>query len=116
MEATSNTTEALLTLTESAAKEIGRLIASDSESPEGVRLAVSGGGCSGLSYALDFDSEREGDHVIEKDGVKCFVDPKSAVYLKGITLDFRDGLQGKGFVFNNPNAVRTCGCGESFSV
>ncbi|MBX3179556.1 MAG: iron-sulfur cluster assembly accessory protein [Candidatus Hydrogenedentes bacterium] len=83
---------------------------------EGVRLGVKGGGCSGFSYVLDFDNPREGDNTLEQDGVKFFMDRKSAIYLKGIVLDYRAGLQGKGFVFQNPNATSTCGCGESFSV
>lgn len=83
---------------------------------EGVRLGVKGGGCSGFSYVLDFDNRREGDNVLEQDGIRFFMDRKSAIYLKGIVLEYKAGLQGKGFVFQNPNATSTCGCGESFSV
>lgn len=83
----------------------------------GLRVGVKGGGCSGLTYSLGFDSlPREGDKVIESNGVKLFVDGKSLFYLMGTELDFSDGLNGKGFVFNNPNAVKTCGCGNSFGV
>lgn len=82
----------------------------------GLRLGVIGGGCSGLSYKIEFSSAKEKDSIIELDGIKIFIDPKSSIYLKGIELDFKDGLNGKGFVFNNPNATNTCGCGESFSV
>jgi len=82
----------------------------------GLRLGVVGGGCSGLSYKIDFDTKNEKDNVIEFDGVKVFIDLKSSIYLKGVVLDFKDGLNGKGFVFVNPNANNTCGCGESFSV
>lgn len=82
----------------------------------GVRLGVKGGGCSGFSYVLDFDNVMEGDNILEQDGVKFYMDRKSAIYLKGIVLDYKAGLQGKGFVFQNPNATSTCGCGESFSV
>ena len=83
----------------------------------GLRVGVKGGGCSGLTYTLGFDTDaKEGDSVIEQNGIKLFVDGKSLFYLSGTELDFTDGLNGRGFVFNNPNAAKTCGCGESFSV
>jgi iron-sulfur cluster assembly protein len=83
----------------------------------GLRIGVKGGGCSGLTYTLGFDPEnREGDSIIEQEGVKLFVDGKSLFYLAGTQLDFSDGLNGKGFIFNNPNATKSCGCGESFGV
>lgn len=82
-----------------------------------VRVAVKGGGCSGLMYDLEFDGEtNEKDEVFEDKGMKILVDKKSLLYLLGTTLDYTDGLNGKGFQFVNPNASRTCGCGESFSV
>ena len=82
-----------------------------------VRVSVVGGGCSGLSYKLDFDNEmKPTDQVFEDNGVKVVTDLKSFLYLVNTTLDFSDGLNGKGFYFSNPNASRTCGCGESFSV
>jgi len=81
-----------------------------------LRLAVKGGGCSGLSYSMDFDTEQPHDHVIDFQEFTVLIDHKSAIYLKGIVLDYQSGLSGKGFVFNNPNAQSTCGCGESFSV
>jgi iron-sulfur cluster assembly protein len=82
-----------------------------------IRVSVVGGGCSGLSYKLDFDNEpQEGDQVFESNGQKVVCDMKSFLYLCGTELDFTAGLNGKGFQFNNPNASRTCGCGESFSV
>ncbi len=82
-----------------------------------LRVAVEGGGCSGLSYKLDFDNEEKpGDQAFESEGVKIVVDMKSFLYLCGTELDFTDGLNGKGFNFINPNATRTCGCGESFAV
>jgi iron-sulfur cluster assembly protein len=82
-----------------------------------LRVAVAGGGCSGLSYKLDFDNEiRTGDQEFEDKGEKVVLDMKSFLYLAGTELDFSDGLNGKGFNFINPNASRTCGCGESFSV
>lgn len=82
-----------------------------------IRVAVQGGGCSGLMYNLEFDSEvKPSDEVFEDKGVKILVDKRSLLYLLGTTLDFSDGLNGKGFHFVNPNATRTCGCGESFAV
>ncbi len=87
--------------------------------PEGsfIRVGVDGGGCSGLSYKLEFDNiKKEGDQEFEDKGIKIVVDRKSFLYLVGTELEFTGGLNGKGFVFNNPNANRTCGCGESFSV
>jgi iron-sulfur cluster assembly protein len=84
---------------------------------ENIRVSVKGGGCSGLMYELDFDSKfTDSDHVFEDKGVKIIVDKKSLLYLAGTTLEFTDGLNGKGFQFIKPNASRTCGCGESFSV
>ncbi|RMG25269.1 MAG: iron-sulfur cluster assembly accessory protein [Bacteroidetes bacterium] len=83
----------------------------------GLRVSVVGGGCSGLSYKLDFDNqEQAGDHIVEDKGVKIFVNMKSLLYLVGTELDYSGGLSGKGFHFANPNASRTCACGESFSV
>jgi iron-sulfur cluster assembly protein len=82
-----------------------------------LRVSVVGGGCSGLSYKLDFDNEpKPMDQVFEDNGVKVVTDLKSFLYLVNTTLDFSDGLNGKGFYFSNPNATRTCGCGESFAV
>lgn len=84
---------------------------------ENIRVSVKGGGCSGLMYDLGFDATMvDSDHVFEDKGVKILVDRKSLLYLAGTTLEFSDGLNGKGFQFVNPNASRTCGCGESFSV
>jgi iron-sulfur cluster assembly accessory protein len=109
--------EALVTLTESAATKVKELMA---EEPEGeatvLRVAVQGGGCSGLEYALGFDSGvQEGDHQIDAFGVPVVVDPLSAPYLQGTEIDFLDGLQG-GFAINNPNVSSACGCGHSFQV
>ena len=82
-----------------------------------VRVGVKSGGCSGLSYDLNFDNKmNDDDKIYEDNGVKILVDKKSFLYLIGTTLEFSGGLNGKGFVFNNPNANRTCGCGESFSL
>ena len=82
-----------------------------------VRVGVESGGCSGLSYKLDFDkNQKADDELIDDNGIKLLINKKSFLYLVGTTLEFSDGLNGKGFVFNNPNASRTCGCGESFSL
>lgn len=82
-----------------------------------IRVGVDGGGCSGLSYKLEFDNNlKDGDQMFEDKGIKVVVDRKSFLYLVGTELEYTGGLNGKGFVFNNPNASRTCGCGESFSV
>lgn len=82
-----------------------------------VRVGVEGGGCSGLSYKMDFDHQmKDGDQLFEDKGIKILVDKKSFLYLVGTVLEYSGGLNGKGFSFNNPNATRTCGCGESFAV
>lgn len=109
--------ENLILITDSAKKKIIEIFENEKKSDEvGLRLGVVGGGCSGLSYKIDFDSKKEKDNVLEFEGFKVYIDLKSSIYLKGITLDFKDGLDGKGFIFQNPNATNTCGCGESFSV
>ena len=106
-----------VTVTERARLEIRSIFEREPrEGDVGLRLSVTGGGCSGLSYAMDFCQRREDDTVLEFEGFTILLDPKSTIYLKGIALDFSDGLMGKGFVFSNPNATNTCGCGESFSV
>lgn len=107
----------MITVTDAARKQAQRLMEDDGKDGYFIRVGVEGGGCSGLMYQLTFDNEdREGDKVFEDNGVKVVVDKKSFLYLIGTTLDFSGGLNGKGFVFNNPNAGRTCGCGESFSL
>ncbi len=106
-----------LSISEKAAKQIQKLAMKDNLTDHGIRVAVKGGGCSGLTYELDLESqEREGDKVYEQFGVRLYIDKKSVIYLAGTELDFSDGLNGKGFVFANPNAKKTCGCGTSFSV
>jgi iron-sulfur cluster assembly protein len=107
----------LVSLTERAQREIRSIFEREGRGVgSGLRLGVIGGGCSGLSYEMDFSEPRPDDSVIEFEGFKVLLDPKSTIYLKGVTLDFQDGLQGRGFVFSNPNATNTCGCGESFHV
>jgi iron-sulfur cluster assembly protein len=107
-----------ITLTQKAVEQVARIRAQNNiPDSHGLRLGVKGGGCSGLSYVLAFDEKpRENDKVMEILGVRVFIDPKSLFYLSGTVLDFSDGLNGKGFVFNNPQASRTCGCGNSFGV
>ena len=105
-------------VTERAVKKIRAAMAKEGISPEegGLRLGVLGGGCSGLSYSIKFDSRpRERDRVYEFDGVRVFVDPKSFLYLHGMTLDYEETLMRQGFNFINPNSSRSCGCGSSFS-
>ena len=108
----------MIQITDKAKSQIETLRSSDGYTDEyNVRVSVKGGGCSGLMYDLSFDNDtKETDEIFEDKGVKIFVDKKSLLYLLGTTLDFSDGLNGKGFQFINPNASRTCGCGESFAV
>lgn len=105
-------------LTQKALKEVRNIKEQNSIPADyGLRLGVKGGGCSGMSYTLGFDAQtRDNDLVLDADGVKIFIDTKSMFYLMSITLDFSDGLMGKGFTFTNPNATKTCGCGSSFGV
>lgn len=108
-----------VTLTEKAAKEIATIIQSQELDKDAVRLrlGVKGGGCSGFSYVLDLtETQKDTDELFEQHGIKIICDPKSLLYLSGTTVDFKDELMGRGFVFNNPNASATCGCGSSFSA
>jgi iron-sulfur cluster assembly protein len=108
----------MITVSENAKQHALELIETEHK-PEGtfIRVGVEGGGCSGLSYKLEFDHQlKEGDQQFEDKGIKIVVDKKSFLYLIGTELDYSGGLNGKGFVFVNPNASRTCGCGESFAV
>lgn len=112
-----NATEQLVTVTDSAQVEVRRLLSSEDNPPGiGLRLGIKGGGCSGLSYVLDFTEKEDGDTVLLYDGFEVYLDRKSTIYLGGITLDHQSGLEGRGFVFQNPMATNTCGCGESFSI
>ncbi len=109
--------DSIITITDKAIQQIHQIAAAENaDGTKGLRLAVIGGGCSGLSYKIEFSEQKEKDNILNFDGVKVLIDPKSVIYLKGIVLDFKDGLNGKGFVFDNPNAKNTCGCGESFSL
>jgi iron-sulfur cluster assembly protein len=107
----------MVTVSESAAKKLTSLIEESGFKTPFVRVSVKGGGCSGLSYDLSFDTEQQSaDTLAEDKGVQILIDMKSLLYLYGTELDFSDGLNGKGFQFINPNASRTCGCGESFAL
>jgi len=107
----------MVTVSETAAKKLTSLIEESEFKTPYVRVAVKGGGCSGLSYDLSFDTQQNSDDTLAEDkGVKILIDKKSLLYLIGTELNYSDGLNGKGFEWINPNASRTCGCGESFSL
>ncbi len=107
----------MITVSDNAKERLIYLLDKESEECQFVRVGVESGGCSGLSYKLEFDDKKhQDDEMIENNGIKLLVNKKSFLYLVGTILEFSDGLNGKGFVFNNPNANRTCGCGESFSL
>ena len=106
-----------ISFTEKALKEV-KIIMSDKSVPAdyGLRVGVQGGGCSGMSYMLGFDKVTEADETFDMDGVTIIMDKKHGMYVMGMEVDFKDGLDARGFIFNNPNATETCGCGDSFSV
>lgn len=108
-----------INLTELAAREITRIVADQGLDASKVRLrvGVKGGGCSGFSYILDLtETQKDSDELFEQHGIKIIVDPKSLLYLNGTIVDFKDEIMGRGFVFSNPNATTSCGCGSSFAV
>ena len=105
-----------VSVTDRAATRIKELIVAESRDGQGLRVKVVGGGCSGLQYKVDFDVPKATDKVFEKDGAKVLVDLKSLLYLSGTELDFKDELMQSGFVFQNPNVKKSCGCGASFTV
>ena len=104
----------MISLTDAAANKIKALLLKKEET--GIRAGIQGGGCSGFTYQLKFDNEKENDRVLESRGINIYIDPKSFLYLMGTQIDFVDELNQSGFKFVNPNAKRTCGCGESFSI
>ena len=109
----------MIHVTEKAAQKIRELLAKEGVSADsgGLRVGVQGGGCSGLSYAMRLETKaRDRDNVIEENGARVFVDPKSSLYLADVTLDFEETLVRQGFVFQNPQATRSCGCGSSFTA
>ncbi len=107
---------AAVSITDRAAERIREIVTAENREGQGLRLKVVGGGCSGLQYKVDFDTEKAGDRVFEKEGAKVLVDMKSLLYLAGTELDYKEGLMESGFVFQNPNVKRACGCGASFTV
>ena len=105
-----------INITDRAAEKIKQLLAAEKREGQGLRLKVVGGGCSGLQNKMDFDAPRAGDKVFEKEEAKVLVDMKSLLYLNGTELDYKEALMQSGFVLQNPNVKRSCGCGVSFSV
>ena len=106
---------AVISLSEGAAQKIKQLVADKGEGA-GLRVKVVGGGCSGLQYRMEIDAAKERDKVFERDGARLIVDKKSFLYLNGTTLEYEETLMRQGFVFQNPNAARNCGCGSSFTA
>jgi iron-sulfur cluster assembly accessory protein len=107
---------AMIEVTENAVRHLRSLLQNQDAGDKGLRVQIQKGGCSGLQYEMLLDNKKNGDAVVERDGVEFFVDPDSASMLKGSTLDYHDGLTGTGFRIVNPNATRTCGCGTSFET
>ena len=106
-----------VSLTETAKKEIRRLMnEAGFDTTQYLRVGVKGGGCSGMTYVLGFDQKTEKDEMFEIDGISCIMDRAHGIYLTGMEVDWQDGLNSRGFTFNNPNASKTCGCGTSFAV
>ncbi|MDB5038786.1 MAG: iron-sulfur cluster assembly accessory protein [Bacteriovoracaceae bacterium] len=104
-------------LTESAGTHVRKLMERQNKAGALLRVSVMGGGCSGLSYKMAFeDQPGSGDNLFEQQGIKVAIDPRSALFLKGLVIDYQDGLNGAGFTYQNPNAKRSCGCGTSFSA
>jgi iron-sulfur cluster assembly accessory protein len=104
----------MITLTPNAVSKINEIIQEEGQKGKGLRVFVEGGGCSGFMYGFEFDDTRDGDNVVPYEGFEVYVDPFSLGHLKGSTIDYSDGLQGKGFQVTNPNAKGSCGCGQSF--
>ena len=105
-----------LSITDQATKKIKEIVTAENKDGQGLRVKVVGGGCSGLQYKLDLDTPRTGDRIFEREGAKVIVDLKSLLYVNGTELDYKESLMESGFVLQNPNVKRTCGCGASFTV
>lgn len=111
------TADQTVSLTERAARQVRKIVADEGlEDDLYLRVAVEGGGCSGLSYKLGLDHKTEEDEIIESQGIQILVDPRHMMYLEGISIDYPDGLDARGFTFDNPNASESCGCGSSFAI
>ena len=106
----------MLTVTDSAVQHLQTLVSGQEDATKGLRIFVEKGGCAGMQYGMTLDHPQEQDRVVESGGVKVIVDPESATFLEGVTLDYSDDLAGAGFRIKNPNAVRSCGCGTSFET
>ena len=106
----------MISLTDSALRHLQALVRAQDDATKGLRLSVEKGGCAGREYAMALDHTKEGDDVLEQEGVRVMIDPESLPYLRGATIDYCDDLTGTGFRINNPNAVRSCGCGTSFET
>jgi iron-sulfur cluster assembly accessory protein len=107
----------MITVTDSAVKQLQSILSGEPDAAgKGLRIFVEHGGCAGLQYGMTLDSRKDGDSIVEREGVQVIVDEESAKYLAGSTIDFADGLSGAGFRIQNPNAVRSCGCGTSFET
>lgn len=107
----------VMTITEAAAKKIKEFLAAENKGPEfGLRIGVQGGGCSGFQYFMELDTARPDDKIVERDGAKLFIDPKSTMHVRGSQIDFVNDLHGSGFKIGNPNVKGSCGCGHSFQT
>ena len=106
----------MLTVTDSAVQQLQTLVHQQDDQTKGLRIFVEKGGCAGMQYGMTLDHPQAGDEIVEREGVKVIVDPESAGYLEGATIDYSDDLAGAGFRIKNPNAVRSCGCGTSFET
>jgi len=106
----------MITVTDSAIRHLQSLVAEKEEPGKGLRIFVEHGGCAGMQYGMGLDAPKEGDELVERDGVRVMIDPESLGFLKGATIDYCDDLTGTGFRIQNPNAVRSCGCGTSFET
>ena len=106
----------MISLTDSAVKQLHVLVSEQDDATKGLRIFVESGGCAGMQYGMALDHPKEGDEIVEREGVRVIVDAESGAFLRGATIDYSDGLAGSGFRINNPNAVRSCGCGTSFET
>lgn len=106
----------MITVTDSAIRQLQTIVAEKGEPGKGLRILVEHGGCAGMQYGMGLDDPKTGDEIVERDGVRVMIDPESLRFLKGSTIDYCDDLTGTGFRIQNPNAVRSCGCGTSFET